>query len=75
MNHKKGMPANGTMLRASATVSKRVLSHAPPSSGSAGTESRTSTRLVMSRTEKTMPAIAAARAVFRRARVKPIPAS
>ena len=52
MNHKKPMPANGTRFRASATLFARVRSHAPPSSGSPGTERRSNTKLTISRIEK-----------------------
>ena len=46
-----------------------LLSSQPPASfGSAGTDSRTSTREMMSRTENRMPATAAARGVVSRAR-------
>ena len=70
MNHKKAMPANGTKFSASATLFELVFSHVPASSGSARTESRNNTRPVIRRTEKRMPAMAAARGVFKRARIK-----
>ena len=60
MNHKKAMPATGTKFSASATLFELVFSHVPASSGSARTESRNNTRLVIRRTEKRMPAMAAA---------------
>ena len=70
MNHRKAMPANGTKFSASATVFARVRSQAPASSGLAGTENRRSTKLVISRTEKRMPAMAAARGALKCAEVK-----
>ena len=70
MNHKKAMPANGTRFSARAPVFELVLSHAPVSSGSERTESRNSKRPVIRSTEKRMPAMAAARGVFKRARIK-----
>src|SRR5271165_1714234 len=70
MNHKKAIPANGTKFSARATLFELVLSHAPDSRGSARTESRNSTRPEIRRSEKRMPAMAAARGVFRRARIK-----
>jgi hypothetical protein len=63
MNHKKAIPANGNRFRARLTVSEERASQSPASCGLAGTEIRTSTKLVMSNTENKIPAIAAARGV------------
>src|SRR5258705_4435610 len=70
MNHKKAIPANGTRFSARATVLDPVLSQAPASSGSARTESRNNRRTEIMRTEKRMPAMAAARGVLPRALIK-----
>ena len=47
-----------------------VFSQAPASSGSARTESRNNKRPAIRRTEKRIPAMAAARGAFKRARIK-----
>lgn len=65
MNHKKAMPTNGTMFNATATVLALVASQAPGSCGSAGTELRRSQNTAISRTENSIPAIAAALGVLR----------
>src|SRR5262245_19626705 len=65
MNQRKATPANGIRLSASATVPELLFSHAPESKGSAGTERRNRPRTTIRRTEKTMPATAAAFGVRR----------
>ena len=70
MNHKKATPANGMRFSASATVLALVASHAQDSNGSAGTERRSSQKIVNMRREKAIPAIAAAFGVFRFAWVR-----
>lgn len=70
MNHRNAMPANGTRFSASATVAEFFSSHAPASSGSDGTERRKSTKLVIGRSAKTIPAMAAARGARSCAAVK-----
>src|SRR5882757_5099381 len=72
MNHRKATPAKGTRFNAIATVWESVAIQAPESSGSAGTERRSSQSIVNRRTEKTMPAIAAPFGVFRWARARAI---
>src|SRR5258708_380576 len=72
MNHRKATPAKGTRFNAIATVWESVVIQAPESSGSAGTERRSSQSIVSRRTEKTMPAIAPPFGVFRRARARAI---
>jgi hypothetical protein len=49
----------------------RVRSHAPASSGSAGTDCRSSTKLAISSTENRIPAMAAARGARSLEAVKP----
>jgi hypothetical protein len=63
MNQRKAIPANGTRFTATTTACLRPESagHSLASLESAGTEIRTSTRLTPSSSEKTTPAIAAAR--------------
>jgi hypothetical protein len=70
INHRKAMPANGSRCSARLTVFQLTASHVPASCGLAGTDIRMSTRLMMSRVENTIPATAAARGVFKGARVK-----
>src|SRR5262249_26513716 len=70
MNHKKAIPAKGTRFSANATVFELVLSHAPGSSGSAGTEMRKSQKATISSAEKRIPATAAAFGVRRFAWVR-----
>src|SRR5262245_23959148 len=65
MNQRKATPANGIRLSARATVPELFVSHAPESSGSAGTERRNRPRTTTRRTEKMMPATAAAFGVRR----------
>src|SRR3974390_2326108 len=69
MNHKKASPANGTRFNAKATRVELVVSHAPGSRGSLGTEIRSSPNTARSRTQNRMPAIAAAFGVFKFDRV------
>src|SRR5215208_1371901 len=64
MNHRKATPANGTKFSASDTGPDSAAIQAPESIGSDGTERRSSQSIVIRRTEKTMPAIAAAFGVF-----------
>src|SRR5271165_3826160 len=70
INHRKAMPANGTRFSAKATSFELVLSHAPVSRGSARTKSWNTTSSAIKRTEKMMPATAAARGVFNCARIR-----
>jgi hypothetical protein len=65
MNHKKAIPANGMRFTASATFRELVWSHEPGSCGSVGIDARNSQKTMTSRTEKSIPAIAAALGVFR----------
>src|SRR6516165_5702467 len=69
MNHRKASPANGTRFNAMATRLELVLSQSPDSSGSVGTEIRSSQKTAKSRTQNRIPAIAAAFGVFQFARV------
>jgi hypothetical protein len=65
MNHRNAIPANGTRFSAQRTLRSRAGSdsHSPASSGRLGTDSRSRTRLVPSRTANRIPAIAADRGV------------
>jgi hypothetical protein len=65
MNQRNAIPANGMMFGATTTVPELVLSHAPGSNGSAGTEIRSSTNAIASSTENRIPATAAAFGVRR----------
>ena len=66
MNHRNAIPANGMRFSANATVARRPgsVSQKPATAGSAGTETLSSTSDVMRKTEKTIPATAAARGVL-----------
>ena len=64
------LPGGRARFNARATLFELVSSPAPVSNGSARTESRNSKRPVIRRTEKRIPAIAAERGVFKRARIK-----
>jgi hypothetical protein len=75
MIHKKAMPANGTRFSARANVFDLVLSHAPVSSGSARTESRSSKRLIIRKYRKRMPAMAPRAASSRARGSRLLPAS
>src|SRR5579872_1127744 len=68
MNHRKATPANGRRFSARGMDFPLLESHVPSSNGVAGAETRMSTRLMMSRIENTIPAIAAARGAFNRSR-------
>src|SRR6267378_7782641 len=70
MNHKKATPAKGIRFSAIVTVPDSVAIQAPESRGSSGTERRSSQSIAIRRTEKAMPAIAAAFGVFSCFRVR-----
>ena len=57
MNHRKAIPANGMRFRATATAVRRreSASHAPATSGWAGTETRSSTSAVIRNTREDDP--------------------
>src|SRR5436190_24199748 len=69
MNQRNAIPANGTSSTATRTCFEWLLSHSPDSCGSAGTEARRRTTIATSRTENSIPAIAAAFGVRSSARV------
>jgi hypothetical protein len=70
MNHKKAMPANGTRFSATTTVPALLVDHSFISGETAGTEMHSRTNLVVSKTEKRIPAMAAACGVFSPSRVR-----
>ncbi len=70
MNQSIATPANGRMSRVRATVFAQVGSHDPESQGSTGAAERTSARLTMRRSEKTIPARAPARGALRLVRTR-----
>ena len=63
-NQKKAMPAKGKRLRASDTFPDPSLSQSPVSRGSTGSARQSNDRLQMNSSEKTIPAMAAARGVL-----------
>lgn len=68
INHKKAIPENGIRFKARLTLAELSASQFPSACGLAGTESFIRTRLINSKTENRIPAIAAARGVVRLAR-------
>src|SRR5580704_137503 len=69
MNHRNAIPAKGSRPRARRMDFSLPESHVPESPGMAGTETRRSTRLMMSRIENTIPAIAPARGALSWSRI------
>src|ERR1700730_12926459 len=63
-NHRKAIPENGMRFKARDTLSEAVFSHEPVSLGLTGTDCQNNQRLQLSRREKRIPAMAAARGVF-----------